>query len=227
MSRLRVPAILLSAIIGSVASVNAQTSEHGEITIVLDGESRTLPVIVPPATADRRARLNASRWLPPFSKFDSPRGTTVMLIAGAPVYSGEPHAVLTIDFDRNTRQVIRGANTVVDSRVYPDNAFTGDAAAASTLNFTIDEYEVREGSAFVRGSFADPEFSMTGTFSALVPALCGPAPSGQDWGEPTPSAEGCYPCEKLITVYDMYSLDQCRPADSAESRMDEAEAGSR
>lgn len=226
MYRLRVSLVLLSAIIGGVGSAVGQTSEHGEITITLDGESRTLPIIIPPADADRRARMNASRWLPAFARFDYPEGTSVVLMAGAPMYSDEPHAILTIDFNRDTRQAIRGANSVIDSRVQV-NAFASDAAAASTLSFAIDEYEVRDGSAFVRGSFADPAFSMTGTFSALVPALCGPAPSGQDWGEPTPSAEGCYPCEKLITVYDMYSLDQCRPADSAESRMDEAEAGSR
>lgn len=179
MSRLRVLSVLVAATVGLVAAAEGQTSEHGEITIVLDGESRTLPIIVPAAGADRRARMNASQWLPPFSRFDYPEATSFVLMAGAPLYSEEPHAVLTIDFNRHTQQAIRGANSVLDSRVQI-NAFASDAAAVSTLSFAIDEYEVRDGSAFVKGSFADPAFNMTGTFSALVPADCGPAASGQD-----------------------------------------------
>ncbi len=195
------------------------SAANGEITIVLDGESRTLPIIITPppepaATQREHAQWVSSKWSPPLSGVsDSPEQTHVYLLAGS-LGDGEPFASITATINRRARAFDRG-NTVVDSRANGNRPAAMDLASASTVTFTLDEYEVRDTSAFIRGSFAAPagevngtDGAMTGTFWALLPAQCGP--THREWGDPTPSAEGCFPCELTVNADTFISLEECR-----------------
>lgn len=163
----------------SAAVAALQSNEHGEITIVFNGDSRTLPV-----------KREASGWSSPPGS-DMPEHVRIALRAGdwpgeavrGGGWSGDwresmevPVAYVRVDFDSRTLAVLRGQNQVSDSRVVDYRqqlARLGEAdtdrQSDSRLSFTIEEYEVRDGSAYVRGRFDAPDTGMTGTFWGLLP----------------------------------------------------------
>lgn len=174
---------LLAIPVAAGAQTPTPTDGKAELAIVFDGDARTLPIA-----------LEASSWSPPGSgTFDDPRRTRIALRAGdwpgAAVRGGgwngswsgstdEPAAALRFDVDVGTLTVARGSTQVWDSRVVDDRAQLGrlgiadsDQASASTLSLTLEAYEVRGDSVFVRGRFDAPDTGLSGTFRAVLPAV--------------------------------------------------------
>jgi len=158
---------------GPSAAASLPAGTEGEITIVLGGATETLPV-------------SGGDWDPLYH--DDPEfgasGLVRFSIQGSLVADpdrsgGDPVSDITLVFNERTLEVSRGRNWVYDHRVTPrelENYVAAfDMPADSDLRFTIEEYEVRDGSGFVRGRFSGTDLhqgrSLTGTFEALVPGV--------------------------------------------------------
>ena len=157
----------------------AQELENGHVTTTFEGESQTLPL---------RFGEALTEWQPPLSRFDDPSRTSIRIVAGADPQTGEHWLSMNLVFDRNTLEIV-GTNQISDSRAQNE---AGVVEPASTLwsnpkpEFTIEEYEVRGTSAFVRGSFnatMSGGKQLTGSFEVLAPGVCP--------GDQLPGAEGC------------------------------------
>ena len=143
---------------------------EGEVTVVLAGESETLPIW-------------GGTWDPAYR--DDPEfgasGLVRFHIIASPAtepdrWRGDHVSEIVVVFNEETLEIARGENRVEDHRATPPEVenymAASDMAADSDLQFTIEEYEVREGSGFVRGRLlgtASEGRSLSGTFLALVP----------------------------------------------------------